>query len=269
MNDSRSHVLQRPQVRATDGGKASLKIGEKIPYVSGSLNSAVATPGSIPYATTQFQQIDVGTQIELQPHVNGAEEISMHIKVEVSNVLQWLSIAGVQEPEIGQQVDEADIRMKDGEVSILGGLSDKEYSLGLSGFPGLTNIPLLGYLFGQKSRTTTDNEILIAMIPHIIRAPDLAGMGQEGVLAGTERVVKVERRSDGATGPATPPVSMTSPPDPISGSSQPYVQPQTVPQPARPMTTGPVPYPANTANPTTSAPPAVRTVPPPSSPPPQ
>ena len=90
--------------------------------------------------------------------------------------------------------------MKDGEVSILGGLSDKEYSLGISGFPGLTNIPLLGYLFGEKDRTSTDNEILIAMIPHIVRAPDTSTMGQEGILAGTERVVRVERRVDGGTG---------------------------------------------------------------------
>lgn len=234
MSDSRSHVMQRPQVRATDGGKASLKIGEKIPYVSGSLNSAVATAGSIPYATTQFQQIDVGTQIDLQPHVNGSDEISMHIKVEVSNVLQWLTIAGVQEPEIGQQVDEADIRMKDGEMSILGGLSDKENSLALSGFPGLTNIPVLGYLFGSKAKTITDNQVLIAMVPHIVRAPDLSSMGQEGILAGTERVVKVERRAENtqgsiggsATGPGSAaPISAPAPIAPL-----PYRPPQQPPQ---------------------------------------
>ncbi len=237
MTDSRSRVLQRPQVRATDGGKASLKIGLKIPYVSGSLNSAVATPGSIPYATTQFQQIDVGTQIELQPHVNGSDEISMHIKVEVSNLITFLTIASVQEPEIGQQVDEADIRMKDGEVSILGGLSDKEYSLGQTGFPGLTNIPLLGYLFGQKNRNSTDNQVLIAMIPRIVRAPELSATGQQGILAGTERVVRVERRPDGTTAPVTgpspemPPTgSPVTPPAPVSPpSSRPLNTPPTVP----------------------------------------
>ena len=85
LSDAATKVLQRPQLRATDGGKASLKIGQKIPYVSGSLNSAVATPGSIPYATTQFQQVEVGTLIDLQPHVNGTEDISMHIRVELSN----------------------------------------------------------------------------------------------------------------------------------------------------------------------------------------
>ncbi len=252
MNDSRSRVLQRPQVRATDGGKASLKIGQKIPYVSGSLNSAVATPGSIPYATTQFQQIDVGTQIDLQPHVNGTEDISMHIKVEVSNVPTSVLIAGVSEPIISQQVDEADIRMRDGEVSILGGLSDKESSLAISGFPGLTNIPLLGYLFGEKDRKRTDSEILIAMIPHIVRAPDVSTMGQEGILAGTERVVRVERRGDGSTAPVspspetprigtpiTPPVPLSQTPVTPSINSHPQSAPASVPPAPIPTTTPP------------------------------
>lgn len=241
MSDNRNRVLQRPQLRATDGGKASLKIGEKIPYVSGSLNSAVATPGAIPYATTQFQEIDVGTNIDLQPHVNGPDEISMHVKVEISTQLTPVTIAGIQEPVIGQQVDEADIRMKDGEVSILGGLSDKEYTETLSGFPGLTNIPLLSYLFGNKNKSTTDNEILIALIPHIIRAPDMSAMGEEPILAGTEREVRVERRPQGTpvsanavpgARPATVPVTPSTPLTPAA-------KPQTPPSARTPVTTPP------------------------------
>ncbi len=205
LSDSSTKVLQRPQLRATDGGKASLKIGQKIPYVSGSLNSAVATPGSIPYATTQFQQIEVGTLIDLQPHVNGQEDISMHIRVELSNNLGNVLIAGVEEPTIGQQIDEADIRMKDGEVSILGGLSDREQARSLSGVPGFTNIPLLSYLFGTKVRNDTDNEVLIAVIPHITRAPDLGDQASRGVYAGTESVPRVGR--------AAQPVQTTIPPN--------------------------------------------------------
>lgn len=222
LSDASTKVLQRPQLRATDGGKASLKIGQKIPYVSGSLNSAVATPGSIPYATTQFQQVEVGTLIDLQPHVNGSEDISMHVRVELSNVLAQISIAGIDEPEIGQQIDEAEIRMKDGEVSILGGLSDRERSLTYSGIPGFTNIPLLSYLLGSKARNSTDSEVLIAVIPHIIRAPDYGDLANQGVYAGTERIPRVGR--------ATQPVSVTLPVPggPVAGAPSPapaYPQP--------------------------------------------
>ena len=106
LTDSDSKLLQNPQLRVTDGGKGSLKIGSKIPYVSGSLNSAVATPGSIPYATTQFQQIDVGVNIDVEPHVNGPDDVSMHIKVEISSVVQTDTIAGVAQPVIGQKVND-------------------------------------------------------------------------------------------------------------------------------------------------------------------
>jgi general secretion pathway protein D len=193
LSDSSTKVLQRPQLRSIDGGKASLKIGQKIPYVSGSLNSAVATPGAIPYATTQFQQLEIGTLVDLQPHVNGYQDISMHIRVEVSNNPNNISIAGISEPIVGQQVDEADVRMRDGEVSILGGLSEKDRNNTLAGVPGFTNIPLLSYLFGNKTVTNTDNETLIAVIPHITRAPELGDIASQGVYAGTERVARVER----------------------------------------------------------------------------
>lgn len=261
LSDSFSRVLQRPQLRATDGGKASLKIGQKIPYVSGSLNSAVATPGAIPYATTQFQQVDVGTNIDLQPRVNGPEDITMHVKVEISNVLQQILIAGINEPVIGQQIDEADIRMKDGEVSILGGLSDKEYSLTMSGFPGLTNLPLLGYLFGQKNRSKTDSEVLIALIPHIIRGPDVSVMGDRAVLAGTERLVRVEHRPEGTpvsstvprlTQPSTVPVTPSTPltpaarPEAPGSNPAPPMRPPVNPPPTRPPEAG---QPTSVSNP--------------------
>jgi general secretion pathway protein D len=167
----------------------------------------VATPGSIPYATTQFQQIDVGVNIELQPHVNGPNDVSMHIKVEVSSVLSTETIAGVQQPIIGQKVNEADLRMQDGEASLLGGLTSDSDATSVAGIPGITNVPVLGYLFGTHTKDREKDDIVIALVPHIIRAP-IMNNGDEGILAGTERVVKVDRRSpDQPASPAQIPMN--------------------------------------------------------------
>jgi len=252
LSDASTQILQRPQVRATDGGKASLKIGSKIPYVSGSLNSAVATPGAIPYATTQFQQVDVGTQIDLEPHVNGTDDISMHIKVEVSDVTQTETIAGVQQPIISQRVDEANIRMKDGEVSVLGGLYDEETDLSVSGIPGVTNIPVLGYLFGTKTKNRTKDEVLIAMIPHILRAPDLSVMGEEPVLAGSERTIRVQRKPDSAASaplptPGTEAVPATSAPPLSPAPNRPIQMQPGVANPGTGAAPGPPPSSAPSA----------------------
>jgi general secretion pathway protein D len=173
--------------------KASLKIGSKIPYVSGSLNSAVATPGSIPYATTQFQQIDVGVNIDLQPHVNSPHELSMHVKVEVSSVTSTETIGGIQQPIIGQRINEADLRMRDGEVTMLGGLTSDSDTQSVAGIPGITNMPVLGYLFGTHSKDKEKDDIIIAIVPHIVREPGTRS--QREIMAGTERVPKVLRQS--------------------------------------------------------------------------
>lgn len=231
LSDSTTRLLDRPEVRVTDGGKATLKVGSKIPYVSGSLNSAVATPGSIPYATTQFQQIDVGVNIDLQPHVNGSQDISMHIKVEVSSVTSTETIAGVQQPIIGQKVNEADLRMQDGEASLLGGLTSDQDTVAIAGIPGLANMPVLGYLFGTRSKDREKDDIVIALIPHIIRAPAI-NANDQGILAGTEQVVKVDRQSSEQTSAPDGQAPVQQPPattPPVQQSAQPTAPPAQVP----------------------------------------
>jgi len=249
LSDSSSRILQRPQVRVTDNGKASLKIGQRIPYVSGSLNSAVATPGSIPYATTQFQQVDVGVNIDVQPHVIGTDEISMKIKVEISNVVRTESIAGVDQPVIGQKINEAEIRMKDGEASLLGGLTSDSNTQGIAGLPGLANMPVLGYLFGTRSKDREKDDILVALIPRIVRAPSIIDASNEGVYAGTERVIRVDRRPDANVAPPAAqqqpapgvrPPQTVPPSPPLGGQPQPLGG-QTQPQPLPPTQNPPVP----------------------------
>jgi general secretion pathway protein D len=228
LNDNSSKILQRPQVRVTDNGKASLKIGQRIPYVSGSLNSAVATPGSIPYATTQFQQVDVGVNVDLQPHVIGTDEISMKIKVEISSVVRTTNIAGVDQPVIGQKINEAEIRMRDGEASLLGGLTSDSDTQGIAGIPGVANMPLLGYLFGTRSKDREKDDIIVALIPRIIRAPSAVDASNEGVLAGTERLIRVSRAPEtlvtspqaGQSAPGVRPPQAVPPAPPPAGQSQ-------------------------------------------------
>src|SRR5207249_7053563 len=109
-----------------------------------------------------------------------------------------------------------------------------------------TNLPVLGYLFGQKNNSNTDNELLMVLIPHILRAPDLSAMGNEPVLAGTERFSKVGRRPQGtpvsanqplpvqpSTIPVTPPTPLTPAANPIPPAKPPLSPPST-PPPNRP-----------------------------------
>jgi len=135
--------------------------------------------------------VDVGVNVDLQPHVNGPDEVSMHIKVEISSEINTVTIAGVQEPIIGQRINEADIRLKDGEMTVLGGLSSDSDARTTAGIPGLVNIPVLSYLFGSKSSDREVDDVLIAIVPHIVRAPDLSALGERAIASGPQESIHV------------------------------------------------------------------------------
>jgi general secretion pathway protein D len=192
MSDSRTKIQESPEVRVSDGQKVTLKIGEKYPYATGSFQPGVGTVGVSPLVSTQFQFVDIGVNVELTPHVHGNDEVTIHAKIDISNIANTLNLGGLSQPVIGQKANEADIRLKDGEVSLLGGLmSDQDTSI-IGGIPGLVNIPILGkYLFGNVSKDRQKEELMIALIPHIVRRPDITGLDMQGVAAGTDQTVKL------------------------------------------------------------------------------
>ena len=206
MSDSRTKIQESPEVRVSDGQKVTLKIGEKYPYATGSFQPGVGTVGVSPLVSTQFQFVDIGVNVELTPHVHGNDEVTLHAKIDISNIANTLNLGGLSQPVIGQKANEADIRLKDGEVSLLGGLmSDQDTSV-ITGIPGLVNIPILGkYLFGNTSKDKQKEQLMIALIPHIVRRPDITGLDLSTVAAGTDATVKLSYapRVDGTPAPAS------------------------------------------------------------------
>jgi general secretion pathway protein D len=192
LSDSDTRVLQSPQLRASDGGKATLNIGSKIPFASGSYQAGVAGVGVSGLVQTQFQYADVGVNVTLQPHVHGDSEITMHVQVDISTVTGEQNFSGLEEPIIGQKKNESDIRVRDGEVTLLGGLMNTTDTDTSAGIPGLVSIPILGkLLFGNQHRERDKEELLIAVIPHIVRTQDVDELDMRGVASGTEGEVQL------------------------------------------------------------------------------
>src|SRR6185437_469878 len=110
----------------------------------------------------------------------------------VSAVASYVNQGGLEQPVISQNKNTADIRLGNGEVNILSGLSSAQDSTGVNGIPGLVNMPLLGkFLFGSNHTEKDRQELLIALIPHIIRTPDYTPENMRGVYAGEDQTVKV------------------------------------------------------------------------------
>lgn len=267
LSDSGTRVLQSPEVRSVDNQKATLKVGQKEPIASGSFQPGIGGVGINPLVNTQFTFIDVGVNLDLTPKVHDDGEISMHVEVEISSVVSTVNLGGIDQPVISQEKVIHDIRMKDGEVNLLGGLKQSQESTTLSGIPGLSSIPVIKWLFSSKTVTKSSQELLIALIPHIVRRPDYTPENLRGIAVGNATVVKLNygpRAQEAAeagskeTGAAQqPPVTPSAPPAaaPAPPANPPKTAPPAMAPPATaPPATAPPIAPPATAPPTTAPP---------------
>jgi general secretion pathway protein D len=216
LSDSNTKIIQNPEIRVTDGQVAKLRIGDRVPIATGSFQAGVGVGVSggagvvNPLVNTQFTYIDVGVNIDVTPRVHPDNEVSMKLKVEVSSVSGTRSIGGIDQPVISQRTIEHDIRLKEGEVNILGGLIERGQTKNLAGWPGLQKIPFFRYFFSNEHTELTENEVLILLTPRIVRYPAITAENLRTLAAGADRNVRVYREDEQAI-PARPQVQ-TPPP---------------------------------------------------------
>jgi general secretion pathway protein D len=259
LSDSGTRVLQSPELRSSDNQKATLKVGEKEPIASGSFQPGIGGVGINPLVNTQFTFIDVGVNVDLTPKVHENGEVSMHVEVEISSVQSYVNLGGIQQPIIAQQKVIHDIRMKDGEVNLLGGLKQVQDSSTVTGIPGLSSIPVIKWLFSSKQVDKSSQELLIALIPHIIRRPDYTEEEMRAIAVGNGTVVKLKYAQPDAAnepaskivapGPSNPPANPTALPAPAPAVSTPQSNIPGAPSPGTPPAPGgPPAAPAPSAN---------------------
>jgi general secretion pathway protein D len=203
MGDTDTKMLQNPQVRALDNQKATLKIGERVPVATGSFQPGIGGVGINPLVNTQFQYLDVGVNIDVTPHIHGDREVTLKITMEISSVVGQSSIGGISQPIIGQKKIEHEIRLRDGESSLIGGIFDDAQTKSLSGIPGLAQIPILGYFFGQKTQDHAQDETVFAITPHIIRGNYVTELNQRPIDIGTASTIEL-RHVTRAAAPVAP-----------------------------------------------------------------
>jgi general secretion pathway protein D len=240
--DSTVRLIQNPQIRSVDGQKASLKIGERLPVATGSFQPGIGGVGINPLVNTQFQYLDVGVNIDVTPKVHVGREVTLKISLDVSSQTGTVSIGGISQPVIGQRKIEHEIRLKEGESSLLGGMLENQDTKALSGIPGLAQIPILKYLFGSTNSEEREDETVFVLTPHIIRGPDLNDLNEKAIEIGTSTTIDLRRSSH----PVPPPGGGESK-GPVPSGSQVPAQPPTTAQAQTPASANPAPPPA-TAN---------------------
>jgi general secretion pathway protein D len=226
LTDNQTKIIQDPELRMSDGQKTTLKVGERVPIATGSFQAGVGVGAAggagvvNPLVNTQFTYIDVGVNIEVTPHVHPDGDVSIHGSVTVSEIDGTSSIGGINQPIIGQRNIENDVRLKNGESSMLAGLIQRTDTKNINGIPGLAQLPMLRYLFSDNSTSVAESEVLIIMTPHVIRFPSISAENLRTLAAGTDTNARVFPESEFTQAPAG-----TSAASPLPSTSQATPQP--------------------------------------------
>jgi general secretion pathway protein D len=202
-SDSNTKLLQNPEIRALNDEKATLRIGDRVPIATGSFQPGMIGAGGVsPLVSTQFQYLDVGVNIDITPHIHSDREVTLKMALEISSVTGSENIGGITQPIIGQRRIEHETRLADGEVNLLGGILDESETQSLSGYPWISKIPILKYLFAQDNKERREDEIVFAITPHIIRAQEITEENSREIEIGTGNSIELRRKP--AAAPASP-----------------------------------------------------------------
>lgn len=244
---SDNNLLQSPRVRAADNQQAELRIGDRIPIATGSFQPGVGGVGINPLVNTQFQYTDVGVNVSLTPKIHANRDVSMHVAIEISNVREFRDVGGISQPVIGQRTIEHDVRVREGEASVIGGLNQSQVFATRSGVPFIGELPVIGKFFSEEEVRRSNNEILLVLVPHIVRMPPIDESNLRMIASGTDQKFELRYEEEDNGKPALPPLD--SPAAEVPSAQEPAVEdrspvPGADPQPA-PEPTAPEPEPTD------------------------
>jgi len=168
---SRAKLLATPHILVADNREASIQVGSQIPIATSTISTAEIVTGAI---TTSVQYKDIGIILKVKPQINESGLVSLELSQEVSSLGGAVQIAGQSYSSITKTEAKTNLVSQDGQTIIIGGLIREDTSQSRSGIPFLSNIPILGYLFGKTSNTKTRNELIILLTPHVMKSPQEA-----------------------------------------------------------------------------------------------
>lgn len=181
-SDAATRILANPQLRTTEGIAAQARFGERVP-VPVTTFAPIAAGGVQTQPITSFNYEPIGVNIDITPRMHHDDAVSLALKVELSSI----SGKGFGDlPTFGSRQINTVIRLKDGETNMLAGLIRDEERTALSGIPGLSDLPVIGRLFGYNRKETQETDIILTLTPRIVRVLNLTAADLQPFKVGRE-----------------------------------------------------------------------------------
>lgn len=173
---SESRLISRFRLRATSGMPASLHVGERFPIINARFSPITIDDGlqdSIddgtfiePFPSFTFEEL--GLVLDMTPQVHSAREVSLQLEAQF-RVLTG-SVAN-DIPIIANREFNSFVRLREGELAVIGGIAVAQTFKTRTGVVGLSEIPFLGNLFKRHIRETMANDLIVLVRPHVVRLP--------------------------------------------------------------------------------------------------
>jgi pilus assembly protein CpaC len=156
-------ILSEPNVLAIDGQQASFLAGGEFPYPT---IQGGAVAGAVTIAFREF-----GVRIKFLPRITPRGTIRLHVTPEVSSLdfANGLVYQGFNIPGLDTRKVDTEVELESGQSFAIAGLLDQRVTESLTKVPGIGDIPILGKLFQNKTRTPTNSELLVIVTPELVQ----------------------------------------------------------------------------------------------------
>ncbi len=171
--DSNNNIVSTPRLVAIDNEEAEIKVGQEVPFLTGQFTNTGAAAGSVnPFQTISREE--VGTSLRITPQINDSTGMILTIEQETSSV--EFGSSGAVDLITNSRTISTSVFVEDGQILVLGGLTDDELRESEQGVPGISRVPGLGWLFKNRSANRTRRNLYVFIRPTILRDGRDAGL---------------------------------------------------------------------------------------------
>ena len=163
-SDSRLKIISSPHITVADNQKASIQVGDQVPTITQTQSGTGTTTGVI----SSVQYLNTGVLLSVTPRVNASGLVSLEINQEISNASKTTSSA-IDSPTIQKRTAQSTVTVQSNETLVMAGLIKEESGTASDGLPWLSEIPVVGGLFGRQSQTNNRTELIILITPRVLQ----------------------------------------------------------------------------------------------------
>ncbi len=164
--DATTNIIATPSIVTLDNEQAEIRVGQEVPFLTGSFSNTGAVAGSVnPFQTIQREE--VGTSLVITPQIDSGSGVKLTIEQETSSISSGAS--GAVDLVTNNRTITTSVFVEDRNILVLGGLIDEELRESEQRVPFLGRIPGLGWLFRAQTTETVKRNLMVFIRPTILR----------------------------------------------------------------------------------------------------